>query len=71
MSTPTRSLKEYLGDLDRSKDERDDQVREGLEIYIGLWNRAIEKGVVSEEDTVEAALDKVERLGGLYKVSGD
>ncbi len=71
MTSSSRSLKEYLGELERSKKERDDQVREGLEIYIGLWNRAIEKGVVSEEDTVEAALEKVESLGGLYKVSED
>ncbi len=71
MTGPTSSLGEYLAELEKSKKDRDDQVREGLEIYIGLWKRAIEKGVASEEDTVEAALDKVDSAGGLYKVSED
>lgn len=66
-----RSLKEYLDELDRSKSEREDQVREGLEIYVELWRKAIQRKVVSEEDTVEAALEKVEERGGLYKVAED
>ena len=61
-----RNVKEYLDELERSKDDRPEQVKEGLESYIDLWKKAIENGVVSPDDDVESALEKVEEKGGLY-----
>lgn len=71
MSAGGRTLRDYLGELERTKARKDEQVREGLEIFIGLWRRAIEKGVVGESDPIDAALSKIEEAGGLYRVAGD
>lgn len=71
MSTKSKDVKGYIAELDRSKEGRTDQVREGLEIYIGLWRRALERKVVSESDSVDDALSKIERRGGLYRAAGD
>ena len=64
-------MKEYLSELERSKEDRTEQVKEGLEMYIDLWKKAIERGVVGEGDKVDEALVKIERAGGLYKAAGD
>jgi len=66
-----KSLGEYLDELEKTKEGRPDQVREGLESFIDLWRMAIEKGVVSEAEPVDEALQKVEAKGGLYKASED
>ncbi len=62
-------MEEYLEELERTKEGRPEQVRDGIEIYVGLWRRAIEKGLVSSSETVGEALAKVEDLGGLYKAT--
>ena len=64
-------MKDYLVELERSKDARTEQVKEGLEMYIDLWKRAIERGVVLEGDGVDEALAKIEGAGGLYRAAGD
>jgi len=64
-------VKEYLSELERSKGDRTEQVKEGLEMYIDLWKKAIERGVVGEGDKVDEALVKIDRAGGLYKAAGD
>lgn len=46
-------------------------MKEGLEMYIDLWMRAIENGVVKEDDGVDGALAKIEQKGGLYKAAGE
>lgn len=71
MSAKVKDVREYIQELDRSKEGRNDQVREGLEAYIALWRRALERKVVSESDSVDAALSKIEASGGLYKAAGD
>lgn len=71
MTTKVRDVRAYLGELQKTKADRSDQVKEGLEIYIGLWEKAIERGVVSEADQVDAALDKIEKEGGLYAAAGE
>ncbi len=71
MTTKVRNVKDYLTELERTKVDRNEQVREGLEIYIDLWKRAIERGVVGEEDKVDEALAKMDRVGGLYRAAGD
>jgi hypothetical protein len=50
---------------------RPEQVKDGLRIYIDLWMKAIEKGVLSSEDDVESALKKLDANGGLYKAAED
>jgi hypothetical protein len=54
-----------------TKEGRSEQVKQGLEIYIGLWEKAIERGVVDESDGVDAALAKIEKEGGLYIAAGE
>jgi len=70
LTTKMKRVRDYLEELARTKDERSEQVKEGLEIYIDLWKRAIEKGVVAESDTVDDALAKIEKEGGLYEAAG-
>lgn len=69
MSPGFRQVRDYLEELEKSKGERDPQVKEGLEIYVELWKKAIERGVVKETDGVDDALVKLERAGGLYKAA--
>jgi len=68
-TTRARNVRDYIEELQRSKEDREEQVREGLEIYIGLWKKAIERGIVAPSDDVESALEKIEEKGGLYKVA--
>lgn len=63
------SLGKYLSELGRSKEGKPDQVKEALDVYIELWQKAIEKGVVNPEDDVDSALEKVDQAGGLYKAA--
>lgn len=65
-----KSLRDYLGELEKGKEGRPDQVRQGLEMYIDLWKKAIERGVVSLDDDMESALERVDKGGGLYEVAG-
>ncbi|MCL4356051.1 MAG: hypothetical protein JRM79_01780 [Nitrososphaerota archaeon] len=64
------SVRDYLRQLERTKARKDGQVKEGLETFIGLWEKAIENRVVGETDSVEAALAKLEKAGGLYRAAG-
>jgi hypothetical protein len=61
-----RTVRAYLEELERTKEGRPDQVKEGLEAYLDLWKRALEKGIVLAEDDVETALEKIDKRGGLY-----
>lgn len=71
MTQRPKQLSEYLNELEANKDSKPDQVREGIEAYISLWQRAVEKGIVLPSDEIGAALAKVEERGGLYKVAED
>jgi len=64
-----RNVKEFLEELEKNKSKKPDQVREGLEMYVELWKKAIGNGVVPEADDLEVALAKVEGIGGLYKAA--
>jgi hypothetical protein len=66
-----RDVRSYLEELDKTKGDRNEQVKEGLEMYIDLWRKAIERGVIGESDEVDSALVKIEQAGGLYKAAGD
>jgi len=66
-----KDVRTYIDELERTKENRPEQVKEGLEIYIDLWEKAIERGVVEETDGVDAALTKIEKEGGLYAAAGE
>ena len=66
-----RSLREYLKELEKTKKGKPDQVKDALEIYLDLWKKAVEKGIVSPDDEIEKALAKIDKAGGLYKAAGD
>lgn len=66
-----RSVREYIDELEKTKSERTGQVLDGLEIYIDLWKRAIQNSVVSETESVDDALRKIDEIGGLYKAAED
>ena len=71
MTSKLKNVREYLDALEETKKDKDEQVKQGLEIYIDLWRRAIEKGIVGEADRVDYALVKIEDKGGLYKAAED
>jgi hypothetical protein len=66
-----KNVRTYIDELERTKEDRPEQVKEGLEIYINLWEKAIERGVVEESDGVDTALTKIEKEGGLYAAAGE
>jgi hypothetical protein len=63
-------VREYLQQLKETKKGKPPQIREALDIYVGLWDEAIKNGTVSEEDEVSEALSKLDKAGGLYEASG-
>ena len=71
MTARVRNVRSYLEELGKTKEDRTEQVKEGLEMYIDLWKKAIERGVILETDEVDDALVKIEDAGGLYKAAGD
>jgi hypothetical protein len=64
-----KTLEEYLAALEDKKSEKTEQVKEGIETYVGLWRKAIKKGVVEQSEELEGALGKVEARGGLYEAA--
>ncbi len=69
MSGRSRNVRDYLAELEKTRGGRPEQVKEGLTIYIDLWRRTLEKGVVAEDDSVDEALVKIDRKGGLYQAA--
>lgn len=71
MSARVKSLGEYLKELEKTRKDKPEQVKEALETYLDLWKKAIEKGVVAPADGIGEALSKIEESGGLYKAAED
>jgi hypothetical protein len=71
MPARVKSVQEYLDELERSKRDKPEQIREALEIYLGLWKKALSSGVVGSSDGIDVALAKIEESGGLYQATGD
>jgi len=67
----SKDVRTYLDELEKTGEGKTEQVREGLEIYIGLWRKALERGVIAETDGVDDALAKIESEGGLYVAAGE
>jgi hypothetical protein len=62
-------VREYLKQLRATRKGKPPQIREALDIYIDLWDKAVESGTVAEGDEIGAALSKIDKAGGLYRVS--
>lgn len=65
------TVQEYMEALERSKKEKPDQIRESLEIYVDLWKKVVNKGIVEPSDSMAEALAKIDRSGGLYHSAED
>lgn len=63
------NVEEYLKGLREAKKEKPEQIREALQIYIELWEKVIERGVIKMSDDIETALMKIDEKGGLYKAA--
>ena len=63
------SLASYLRELRDARRDKPSQVKEALGIYIQLWERVIQKGLVRPEEDVIEALRKVEGSGGLHQAA--
>lgn len=69
MKPKVRDVGEYIRELESTIEGRPEQVKQGLEIYIDLWKKAVENGAISMTDDVETALQKIEGKGGLYRAA--
>ena len=63
------TVAKYLEDLRRNKDDKPEQVRDGIDAFLDLWGRVLELGLVDSTDEMDLALSKIERKGGLYKAA--
>jgi hypothetical protein len=62
-------VREYLKELNEAKKEKPNQIKEAIDIYIDLWKKTIEKGIVDPTDDIDTALSKIDEKGGLYQAS--
>ncbi len=69
MSRRAKSLRDYLKELRETRKKKPEQIREALGIYMELWERVIERGIVTGDDDVDTALSKVGAEGGLYQAA--
>jgi hypothetical protein len=70
LSGKPKTVKEYLKALKETKKGKPAQIKDALDIYIELWERIMEKGIIAEGDPVEVALSKIDGAGGLYDAAG-
>ena len=66
MPAKVKSVEDYLKELGDAKREKPPQIKEALQIYIDLWKKTVEKGIVQLTDDIETALTKIDKQGGLY-----
>jgi hypothetical protein len=59
----------YLDKLKETKKGKPQQVKEALDVYIELWEKAIKNGTVSDGDDIDVALSKIDEAGGLYQAA--
>jgi hypothetical protein len=69
LSRRTKTVSDYLKEVRESRKDKPEQIREALGIYVELWERVVERGVVFEDDDIDTALSKVEAKGGLYRAA--
>jgi hypothetical protein len=66
---PGMSVREYVSQLKSTKKGKPPQIREALDVYIELWEKAVKNGIVAEGDEMDVALSKIDKAGGLYQVA--
>jgi hypothetical protein len=71
MTGKLQDVKGYLAELEKNKEGRPEQIKDAIDIYIDLWNKAVENGVVTQSDEITDALAKIDKKGGLYAAAGD
>lgn len=71
MGEPVRTVDDYLRELRETRKGKPEQVQDALDIYVELWQNVVEKGTVSPTDSIEAALSKIDKAGGLYRAAED
>ena len=71
MPGKSKTVREYLKELGETKKEKPSQVKDALEIYAGLWESVIQKGIISDDDGIDDALSKLDAKGGLYQAASD
>ncbi len=71
MTNGVKTVHDYLRELRESRKGKPSQVQDALDIYVELWKKVIEKEVVTEGDDIDAALSKIDKVGGLYKAAED
>jgi len=69
LSRHTNTVGEYLKELRETKKEKPAQVKDALEIYIDLWESAIENKTIVRDDAIDEALVKLDAKGGLYQAA--
>ena len=67
---PKMIVREYLKQLRETKKGKPPQTRDALDIYIELWEKVVERKIISEDDGIDAALSKMDEAGGLYQAAG-
>ncbi len=68
---PNMVVRGYLDQLRETKKGKPAQIRDALDIYIDLWEKAIENGTVSDADEIDKALSKIDKAGGLYRAAAE
>ena len=71
MSDAVKTVNDYLRELKQTRKGKPEQVQDALDIYVELWQKVVERGTVSPADTIEVALSKIDKAGGLYKAAED
>ena len=66
---PNMVVREYLDQLKETRKGKPPQIRDALDIYVEMWDKVIEDGLISEDDEVALALSKIDKAGGLYEAA--
>ncbi len=66
---PKMVVREYLEQLKEVRKGKPPQIRDALDIYVEMWDKVIENGLVSKDDEVALALTKIDDAGGLYEAA--
>jgi len=69
VSARVKNVKEYLKELGEAKRDKPAHIKEALQIYIDLWKKALERGIIQQTDDIDAALSKIDAQGGLYRAA--
>ena len=69
MVDEVKTVNDYLRELRQTRKGKPEQVQDALDIYVELWENVVERGTVGLDDSIEVALSKIDKAGGLYKAS--